>query len=86
MKKILLIAFVALIFTGCNKSETYEKNMFYMDTYINIKINTKNKNLAQDGFSKAEEIYSKYHNMTNVYDKESEIGRASCRDRVCQYV
>jgi len=71
MKKILLILLIILL-TGCNKNEYYSKNIFYMDTVINIKIYDDKKS-AEKAFEEVEKIYSKYENIVNYYDENSEL-------------
>lgn len=70
---ILLIITISLFFVYFNKSKEYTKNLFYMDTYINIKINSNNKNEAKKALKEAENLYKYYHNLTNRYDKNSQI-------------
>lgn len=50
----------------------FSTNLFYMDTYINVKIYTTN-NKAKTAFEEVESIYKEYHNLTNRYDKESAL-------------
>ena len=65
---------MTLFITGCSQKK-YEKNLFYMDTYINISIYANNQNTANDAFKEAEEIYEKYQNLTNIYDQNSELSK-----------
>ena len=57
-----------------NNYKEYSRNLFYMDTYINIKINTnkgpKHADKVLDGVNN---IYNKYQKLTDVYNDESEI-------------
>lgn len=72
MKKLFIL--IIILFTiGCNKNEYYSKNLFYMDTVINVKLYNVNKKTADLTFTEIENIYSKYHNLTNFYDENSEL-------------
>ena len=71
MKK-LLIVLLLLLLTGCN-DKYYSKNLFYMDTIINIKLYNINEKKANEAFNKIEEIYKKYEAITNFYNKDSEL-------------
>ena len=82
MKKIskyLIIVFILMVLVGIyyidsNKKVSYDKNFFYMDTYINIKINTNlSKNKVEDIFNKCDSIYKKYQKLTNSYDTTSDL-------------
>ena len=75
MKKILAVILVLIFVIGTflftrNTLKEYNKNFFYMDTVINIKIKT-NKNNIDNIFNDIDKIYSKYQKLTNYYDKES---------------
>ena len=56
-----------------NKNKEYTKNLFYMDTYINIKINSNSKSKARKALEEAQELFEIYHNLTNRYDTNSEL-------------
>ena len=73
MKKIFLFLTVLFILTGCNNQEYYSKNLFYMDTVINIKIYDDNKEKVNKAFEEIENLYQKYENITNFYDENSEL-------------
>lgn len=70
MKKLLIIIAVLLL-TGCNKD--YSKNIFYMDTIINIKIYNTNKSKAETAFEKIENLYKKYEYIASYYNEDSEL-------------
>ena len=76
MKKIyiiiLTIILISLILLYIDKStyKEYNKNYFYMDTYINIKISTtKSKKEINNIFEDIDYLYSSYHKLTNRYEK-----------------
>ncbi len=72
MKKILLI--FILLLTGCSKQE-YSKNLFYMDTIINVKLYNISETKANEAFNEIENIYQKYEQLTNFYDENSELSK-----------
>lgn len=72
MKKILLI--LLLLLTGCGKQE-YSKNLFYMDTVINIKLYNVNEKKANEAFDYLDNLYQKYENLTDFYDSNSELSK-----------
>jgi len=69
VKKILVLLTMILILTGC-KSQVNEKNLFYMDTYINVKIykNTTNIDYVFDNVNKIYDEYNKLCDKYNEYD------------------
>lgn len=72
MKKILLI--LLLLLTGCGKQE-YSKNLFYMDTVINIKLYNVNEKKANEAFNYLDSLYQKYENLTDFYYSNSELSK-----------
>ena len=72
MKKVLLI--FILLLTGCGKQE-YSKNLFYMDTIINVKLYNISESEANEAFAEIETIYQKYEQLTNFYDENSELSK-----------
>ena len=72
MKKILLI--LLLLLTGCGKQE-YSKNLFYMDTVINIKLYNVNEKNANEAFDYLDNLYQEYENLTDFYDFNSELSK-----------
>lgn len=71
MKKLLLL-FIIILLSGCKNNE-FSKNIFYMDTLINIKVYNINEKKANEAFANVESIYKKYHEITNFYDENSEL-------------
>lgn len=73
---ILTLLLITLILTLVNIStyKAYHKNYFYMDTYIEIKINTtKNKKEINKIFNDIDYIYKTYHTLTDRYNKYDNI-------------
>ena len=69
---LLIIILITLILLFIDKStyKEYSKNYFYMDTYINIKINTtKNKRQINNIFNDIDYLYSSYHKLSDRYNK-----------------
>ena len=69
---IIAVLVLVIILSSLNVKE-YSTNLFYMDTYINVKIYTNNKNKAERIFKGVEDLYNTYDKLTNKY-VESEYG------------
>lgn len=80
MKKVLLV--LLLLLTGCNKEEYFSKNLFYMDTVINVKLYNVNEKEANKAFNEIENIYKKYEEITNFYDENSELYKINNTDEM----
>jgi len=80
MKKVLLV--LLLLLTGCNKEEYFSKNLFYMDTVINVKLYNVNEKEANKAFNEIENIYEKYEEITNFYDENSELYKINNTDEM----
>lgn len=69
---IILFTIVALIFIfiiiNNNKINEYSSNIFYMDTYINVRIFSNNEKLAKKGLEEVKKIYEEYHQLTDKYN------------------
>lgn len=70
MKKIITFLLIFLL-CGCSNEQMISKNLFYMDTVINVKIYT-DKN-TDDVFNYIDNLYKKYENITSFYNEESEL-------------
>lgn len=76
MKKIIqLIIFLlitgilfGLIYINLKKKEEYTKNIYYMDTYIYVKIYDNNKKRVDTVLNEIEKIYKEYHELTDRYN------------------
>lgn len=51
----------------------YSKNIYYMDTYITINVYTDSEKKANEALNGVEEIYIKYHKLTDRYDKNGSL-------------
>lgn len=71
MKKILWIIIGIFLLSGCspwnNKINSYDKELYYMDTYITIKVYTNDEILAKKALNKAKSIFKEYHEQTDRY-------------------
>lgn len=66
---ILILSALILLFIDMNKYKEYTKDYFYMDTYINIKVNTtKNKKDMDKIFEDIDYLYDTYHKLTDRYN------------------
>lgn len=70
---IFLIIVIVSIVVYNNRSQIYSKNLFYMDTYINIQLKHNNKNKVKKVFEEVEKIYAEYHQLTDRYNQYSNI-------------
>lgn len=77
MKKIITLLTISILLIGCtNKEEEITKNIFAMDTYIQVKL-YKNTNTNKDileninnmylEYDKLCDMYNQYDNVVNVY-------------------
>jgi thiamine biosynthesis lipoprotein len=72
MKKVFLII-ICLLLTGCNKDLYVSKNLYYMDTVINIKIYNTSEKKANDAINYIEQLYKKYDSIASYYNTDSEL-------------
>ena len=70
---LVILLIIIILFFVLYKKQEYTKNLFYMDTYINIKITSNDKFKAQKALKEAESLFEYYHNLTNRYDKNSQL-------------
>lgn len=67
MKKLLLILLILL--TGCTKENKYSYDMFYMDTYINVKVYDISKSDSIKIFKKIDNIFKEYNELSDRYNE-----------------
>ena len=70
---LVIIISLSLLFVFYRKEEMYDKNFFYMDTYINVKIFTKNKQVAESALKHIDTIYKDYHQLSDRYNSYDNI-------------
>lgn len=67
---ILILITLVLLFIDKSIYKEYSRNYFYMDTYINVKVNTtKNKKEMDNIFNDIDYLYSIYHKLSDRYNK-----------------
>ncbi|MDD2435258.1 MAG: FAD:protein FMN transferase [Bacilli bacterium] len=70
----LFIILISLVFLYSNQRlKEYQKNLFYMDTYINIKLYTNSQSKADKVFKEVEKIYQDYHQLTDRYGEDGGV-------------
>lgn len=67
---LIIIAAVILFFAFYEKKEVtaYSKGIFYMNTYINVKIYSDDSDKARKALDEVDNIYNKYHMLTDRYN------------------
>lgn len=55
-----------------SRPKVFTKNLFYMDTYINIKVYTENKDIEKT-FEEIDIIYKEYHQLTDRYNSYDDL-------------
>lgn len=66
---LLILAALVLVFVNMNTYKEYSRSYFYMDTYINIKINSvKSENEMNKIFDDIDYLYNTYHKFTDKYN------------------
>lgn len=65
---ILLILVIGTLLYNNLKLKTFESNIFYMDTYINVKIYENDSKKANKALKEVENIFSEYHKLTDKYN------------------
>lgn len=66
---LLILFFLFSLIFVIKRPKVYSKNLLYMDTYINIKINSNKKNNIEKIFKDVEKIYKEYHYLTDKYNQ-----------------
>lgn len=68
----LIVVLITLVLLFIDKStyKEYSKNYFYMDTYINVKVDsTKSKSEIDSVFEDIDYLYGSYHELTDRYNE-----------------
>lgn len=65
---IIVFLFLIMCFVFNKKMELYSKDLFYMDTIINVKFYCSDKNKANDIMNEIDNIYREYHELTDRYN------------------
>ena len=69
---IIVCIFIIVFFRINQKPQVVTKNLFYMDTYINIKIYTNKRNI-DNIFFEIEKTYQEYHQLTDRYNSYDDL-------------
>lgn len=69
---IIFLIVGAIILKANQKQQVFTKNLFYMDTYINIKVYTDNKETDKI-FREIDKIYKEYHELTDRYNSYDNV-------------
>lgn len=66
--KLLFLFFIIILFPSCQSvPKAHSQDLFYMDTYINIKIYNNDEVLVKKAFKKIDNIFKEYHQLTDRY-------------------
>jgi len=65
---LIMVILSTLIYLWFNQKREYTKNIYYMDTYIYVKIYEKNSSKANKVLTEIENIYEEYHKLTDRYN------------------
>lgn len=69
----LLLLFLGLKVIKDNEVKEYSSNVFYMDTYMNIKIYGTSEKKAKVALKEVEKIYRHFHQISNRYEAVSGV-------------
>ncbi len=64
---VLVTAFLIMVLIESLKVKEYSENIYYMDTYIYVKVYAGNQLQASEVLSGVEKIYKEYDELTNKY-------------------
>ena len=64
---ILVIGLIILYWIEKNEVKEFTRNLFYMDTYIYVKIEAKDEKKATEALEQVEQIYDSYHKLADRY-------------------
>lgn len=70
---LFIVIVIGVLFNLKDDLKLYNKDLFYMDTYINIKIYCNNEEKALKVFEDIENIYKDYHILTDRYNEYEDI-------------
>ena len=70
---IILFLLIGFYIYSKNIIKRYEKDFYYFDTYINIKIYTNSETKANKAFKEIESIFKEYHQLTDRYNSYKDI-------------
>lgn len=74
---LLLVSFFIWMMLDYNKKKNilqeYSKNMFYMDTYINVRIYSNDSKKANNALNEIDKLYLDYHKLVDRYNKYDDL-------------
>lgn len=70
---MICLIFISLIITGCSNNQSYSKDIFYMDTYINIKLYNNDEDKTMKALNYIDDLYNEYDKLTDRYKKYDDI-------------
>lgn len=74
---ILLIVFFVYLTFDYNKRrnslQEFSKNLFYMDTYINVKIYSNDSQKSNSALNEIDNLFKEYHQLTDRYNEYEKI-------------
>ena len=65
---LLIFLFLIIYFIFNKRMDLYSKDLFYMDTYINVKFYCSDKDKASSIMNEIDNIYREYHELTDRYN------------------
>jgi len=68
MKKILCLFMCVFLICSCTNKKMYSNTMFYMDTFIEVKLYGVDKKEGTKLLNNVKEIYKEYHELTDRYN------------------
>ena len=74
----IIILFLTIIFgivfiIDKNRKKEYTSKFYYMDTYIYVKLYSKDINKANEALKEVENIYKEYHELTDRYNSYNNV-------------
>ncbi|MFA5407839.1 MAG: FAD:protein FMN transferase, partial [Bacilli bacterium] len=74
MKKLICFVLLTFFLCGCNiKQDNYSRDLLYMDTYINIKIYSNDKELVDEAMDKIDNMYKNYDQLADRYTSYDDV-------------
>ena len=73
---LLIIFFVYISFDYSkrkNSLQEFSKNLFYMDTYINVKIYNNDSIKSNNALNEIDKLFKEYHELTDRYNEYDSI-------------
>lgn len=65
---IIIMLIIFSMFLNIKTEKEHTDNIFYMDTYIYVKIYNRDENKAEEAMKKISSLYEKYHKLSDRYN------------------